>query len=105
MKELSKEKNPNFFKCWDLETSRKWFDYEVYAETTKDITMQVWNHKHPAEQNMESHVCKESTKVRVWMVSRFGDVGITDVLENPRGYHARVDADLHLTNFEFIKKC
>jgi len=38
---------------------------------------------------ISTHICKAGTTVRVWMVSRFGDCGITDNLGNDaRGYDA-----------------
>ena len=38
------------------------------------------------------------------MVSRFGDVGVTDNLTNPKGYDARgLDADKDLSDYEFIE--
>ncbi len=104
---FSYEKNPNFFKLWDLKCEqskllKSWFSYEIYAKTTKDLEMSVWNGKHPVEENTSKHICKADTKVRVWMVSRFGDVGITDNLDNPKGYDIRVDADTDLKDYEFI---
>jgi hypothetical protein len=39
------------------------------------------------------------------MVSRFGDVGVTDNLETPTGYDIRgLDADVDLIDYEFILK-
>jgi hypothetical protein len=114
-KEFTKEQNPNFFKLWDLKCVQRWRDdqkhlkdwytYEIYAKTTKDLEMSVWNGTHPVEENTTKHNCKAGTKVRVWMASRFGDVGVTDNLETPRGYDVRgLDADVDLTNYEFIER-
>lgn len=113
-KEFTREKNPLFFKLWDISSVRKyqdkqsdlkgWWDYNIYAKTVKDIEMNVWNGKHPVEPNCIKHICKAGTRVRVWMVSRFGDVGITDNIENPKGYDVRgLDADLDLVDYEFIE--
>jgi len=39
------------------------------------------------------------------MVSRFGDVGVTDNLETPKGYDVRgLDADIDLADYEFIER-
>jgi hypothetical protein len=38
-------------------------------------------------------VVKKGTPVKIVMVSRFGDVGITDNLKAEHGYHARVTFD------------
>lgn len=111
-KQFTRELNPNFFKLWDLKNVQKWRDeqihlkdwysYEICAKTTKDLEMSVWNGKHPVEENTTKHFCKSGTKVRVWMVSKFGDVGVTDNLENPKGYDIRgLNADVDLTDYEF----
>jgi len=113
---FSREKNPLFFKLWDLKCVQKWKDedkdkkdwddYKIYAKTTKDVEMSVWNGKHEpsVEANCKSHICKSGTRVLVWMVSRMGDVGVTDNLKNPKGYDARgLDADKDLTDYEFIE--
>ena len=93
----------NFDKLWDLKARNVWFDYEIYATTKKDLNMDVWNGRHPVDKNTKTHICKSGSRVRVWMVSRFGDVGVTDNLVNPVGYNTRgLDADLDLENFEFI---
>jgi hypothetical protein len=81
-----------------------WNKYEIYAKTTKDLEMSVWNGVHPVKENTNKHICKAGTKVRVWMISRFGDVGVTDNLINPKGYDVRgLDADTDLTNYEFLQ--
>ena len=114
-KEFTRELNPNFFKLWDLKCVQKWRDeqkhlkdwysFEIYAKTTKDLEMNVWNGTHPVEENTTKHICKAGTKVRVWMLSRFGDVGVTDNLENPKGYDVRgLDADVDLTDYEFLER-
>lgn len=108
--------NPMFFRLWELKCSfpkrfesgatakKDWYSYEIYAKTKKDVEMSVWNGNHPVEENSTTHICKAGTKVRIWMVSRFGDVGITDNITNPTGYGARnIDPDTELTDFEFIE--
>jgi hypothetical protein len=114
--QLTREKNPNFYKLFDLINVKTWreenkgkksfSDYQIYAKTTKDVTMSVWNgNHHPSiEANCKEHICKSGTRVRVWMVSRMGDAGITDNLINPIGYNARgLDADVDLIDYEFIE--
>lgn len=116
-KEFTREANPAFYRLWDLKCVQKWredsiglkswYDYEIYATTTKDLTMSVWNgNHHPSvEENCTKHICKSGTRVRVWMVSRFGDVGVTDNLTNTKGYDVRgLDADVDLIDYEFIEK-
>lgn len=114
-KELTREQNPIFYKLFDLKCVKKWmdgqnhlkewYDYEIYAYTTKDVVMSVWNGKHPVDMNRTEHTCPAGTRVRVWMVSRFGDVGVTDNLINPKGYHVRgLDADVDLRDYEFVER-
>ncbi len=95
-------KQTNWDKLFDLKNSKEWKEMKVYAKTTKEVVMQVWNGKHPVDENTSNHNCKAGTKVLVWMVSRMGDVGITDNLVDARGYSARVDPDKYLTDYEFI---
>ena len=109
-------KYPIFFKLWDIMCIKKykeedkgkkgWDDYSFYATTTKDIEMRVWNgNHHPSvEANCTEHICKAGTKVLIWMVSRMGDVGITDNLIDATGYGSRVEADEYLTDLEIIEK-
>lgn len=116
-KKFNRENNPIFYKLWDIMCVKKWkeedkdkmswSDYEIYAKTTKDFTMSVWNGSHDpsVEKNCKDHICKAGTRVRVWMVSRMGDAGITDNLINPKGYDVRgIDADTDLTDYEFVLK-
>lgn len=110
-KQFTREDNPMFFKLWDLKCVQKWkedfiglkswYDYKIFATTTTDQTMSVWNGKHDpsVEVNCSEHICKVGTRVRVWMVSRFGDVGVSDNLINPTGYDVRgLNADTDLTD-------
>lgn len=104
LEEFTEENNPNYFKLWELKSTQEWYKYKIYAKTTKDFEMHVWNGKHPVESNTTKYICNAGTKVIIWMVSRFGDVGITDDLIDPIGYNARgVNADLDLTDYEFKK--
>jgi len=90
----------NFDILWNMKLSGiSCFEKDVTATVKKDVKMHVWNGSHPVEDNMSHHVCKAGTTVKVWMVSRFGDVGITDNIIDPRGYDARVDPEI-LENLE-----
>lgn len=83
-----------FEKLWKLKADRQWWSKVITARVKQDCKMSVWNGIHPPEENTTEHVCKAGTRVRVWMVSRFGDVGITDNLDEPHGYDARVEPDI-----------
>lgn len=47
--------------------------------------------KEDGEPVMKDHPIKAGTTVKIVMVSWFGDVGITDKLEDETGYQARVN--------------
>lgn len=49
-----------------------------------------WENGEPV---MEYHTIKAGTAVKIVMVSRFGDVGITDKVEDEFNYMARVNLD------------
>jgi hypothetical protein len=68
-------------------------DMELYGVLKRSVTMRTWNGRHPVEENSTTHVAAEGTKVRIWMVSRFGDIGVTDNLKDPYGYDARIDPE------------
>lgn len=89
---FSPENNPNYFKLLDLKYgpngSSPWEKLIVFARTTRDFP-----------------ICEKGTKVRVWYVSRLGDVGITTNLVNAKFAELRgVDADEHLTEYEFLER-
>ena len=69
------------------------------AELTEDVVMHVWNGTHPPDKNTTEHTVKKGTTVLIWMMSRFGDIGITDNLE-AHCYHARVQPTV-LVNWRF----
>ena len=78
-----------------------WWSLRITATLNRDVEMTVWNGKHPVDENTTKHTCFQGTPMRVWMVSRFGDVGVTDNLDDPSGYDARIDpSDLSDWSFE-----
>lgn len=77
--------------------------FEILAVVNKDTTMNVWNGTHPVEENTTTHICKKDSIVKVWMISRMGDVGITDNIIDANGYAVRISID-DLSNFKITKK-
>lgn len=71
---------------------------KITAHIKKDVKMLVWNQLKP---EFTTHICPANSQVLVWMVSRLGDVGITDNLNNPIGYDARIDCN-DLYNWKII---
>jgi hypothetical protein len=74
------------------------------ATLRRNCEMHVWNQKHPISENTSIHIARRGTKVLIWMLSRFGDAGITDNLVDAVGYDVRVDAEEYLENIELIEK-
>ena len=83
--------NSIFKLLWLIKCHDQWNNCVIYAVTTEDVEMHVWNGKHCEDKDFARHICPAGTKVRIWMVSRFGDIGITDNLIDPVGYDARVE--------------
>ena len=65
-----------------------------YATLSRPVTMSVyrgyWEDGEPA---MDTYEVPAGTVLRIVMASRFGDVGVTDRLEDETGYGARVSPD------------
>lgn len=80
-----------------------WQKFKITAKTKKDLEMSVWNGQHPVDANVKKHICETGTKVRVWMVSRMGDIGVTDNLVDPHGYDIRGLEAEDLYDWEFLR--
>jgi len=87
---------------FNIHIAMLWSKFIIYAHVLDDIVMKHWN-GHNKVPEFTEHVCKKGTKVRVWMVSRMGDVGITDNIVDPIGYDCRIDVE-ELHNWEIIKE-
>ena len=96
----------NFSKLWHLNQAvfrnlktkggirePTWWDHIITATASKDLL------------NNGKVEYPKGTKVRVWMVSRFGDVGIIgDLSDKATGYDLRVDPDKDLTDLIIAHK-
>ena len=67
-----------------------WYKFKITASLANEV-------------KINNKICNKGTKVIVWMISRFGDVGITNNLVDANGYDIRLDIS-NLENFEFIRK-
>jgi len=65
----------------------------AYVTTAEEVTLKKWNGRHPAENesNWEIAVIPPGKTLKIVMVSRFGDCGLTDDLNAINGYHLRLD--------------
>jgi hypothetical protein len=78
--------------------------FRITAETATDNEMLRWNGKDSSkDENFIRHICPAGTTVLVCMVSRFGDVGITDILVDAVGYDTRIDQST-LINWVITRK-
>ena len=64
--------------------------YHKICRLKQSVTARIWNQIHPVKDNIREEIWDTGTLVKVVMVSRFGDCGITTELNVERGYHARV---------------
>jgi len=64
----------------------------AYVTTTAPITMHRWQ-GHGAKPEFIDDEVPGGRTLKVVMISRFGDFGLTDDLNAQNGYHARVDFD------------
>lgn len=62
-----------------------------YMTTKEPMTLKIWNQRRPGEPEYTEKVLPVGTRVKIVMVSRFNDVGITDDLTAETGYHLRID--------------
>ena len=69
-----------------------------FASLREPLVIKVWNQRKPDMPGFTEVPLDAGTRVKIVMVSRFGDVGITDDLTAVNGYHARVALD-SLTDF------
>jgi len=68
-------------------------DTHAYVTTSTEVILKKWNGIHPPENNTVDFKVPPGTTLKIVMVSRFGDCGLTDDLNAVIGYHLRVDFD------------
>jgi hypothetical protein len=62
----------------------------AYCTSTVPIQFQRWNKRHPVAENITFDTVPAGTTLKIVMVSRLGDVGLTDDLTAEYGYQVRV---------------
>ena len=65
----------------------------AYCTVARPLVLHKWNGSHPPEQNMTDVVVQPGATLKIVMVSRLGDVGLTDDLDAENGYHLRVNPE------------
>lgn len=68
-------------------------DYCAYCTTARELTLKEWNGTHPVDENTAEIIMPVGSTLKVVMVSRFGDMGLTRHLDTTHGYSIRVDCD------------
>ena len=64
-----------------------------FASVREPLVMKKWNQRKAGLPEFTDVPLDAGARVKIVMVSRFGDVGITDDLTAENGYHARVELD------------
>ena len=67
--------------------------YHAYCTVRKPLVLKKWNKVYPVDENMTYQQVNPGTTLKIVMVSRLGDFGVTDDLEASHGYHLRLDWD------------
>jgi hypothetical protein len=81
---------------------KTFFKYKITATILKDVTLHKWNQTHPVENNTTFIDCKSGSRVKINMISRMGDIGITDDLNKSNGYDLRgLDCDNDFKDWTF----
>ena len=67
----------------------------AYVTVTQPVVLRKWNGQHhpSLEANITNVPISAGTTLKIVMVSRFGDCGLTDDLNAENGYSLRVDFD------------
>lgn len=79
--------------------SHFWNRTKILAKTKKDLEVRDWD---SVTGISNARTIPAGTKVLVWMISRMGDVGITDLIEGAHGYNCRTEVE-NLKDWIFTK--
>jgi hypothetical protein len=66
---------------------------KAYCTSAVPLTYRKWNKVHTVDDNTEIGTWPAWTTLKIVMVSRFDDCGLTDDLAAQTGYHCRVSWD------------
>lgn len=65
----------------------------AYVTTTIPLPMHRWSGKHPVDENSVTDMIPAGSTLKIVMVSRMGDCGLTDNLDAENGYGLRLNWD------------
>jgi len=71
----------------------------AYVTTARELPMRKWNGRHPVDENTKVETIPAGATLKIVMVSRLGDCGLTDDLTAEHGYGLRLKwEDAAMTN-------
>lgn len=78
----------------------------AYCTITAPVELQEWNHQWPPEgENLRIYAVPAGVTLKIVMVSRLGDIGLTDDLDAAHGYKVRLmPDDKRLTAFRWERE-
>lgn len=76
---------------WEAKSQRS--STIAFCTSAEEVTLHKWNQRHPVKDNTADVKVPAGTILKIVMISRFGDIGLTDDLEATHGYHLRVEPD------------
>ena len=78
----------------ELYRSKAAFEHKTaYCTSLETLEYRKWNGTHPVDDNTEVGTWPTGMTLKIVMVSRFDDCGLTDDLDTLTGYHCRVSWD------------
>ena len=90
IRSLKQSEKETIEKLYGEKEDRGCLNSSAFVTAAEDMILQHWNGDHPVGPNTkEVHVSKGST-LKIVMVSRFGDCGLTDDLEAYSNYGIRL---------------
>lgn len=96
-RKLTKEEDNLRAELWGKKLRHQ--DTHAFVTTTEPLPLRRWNGNHPYDENTTTSTVPAGATLKIVMVSRMGDVGLTDDLTANNGYCLRLDwEDAAMTN-------
>lgn len=74
-------------------SKQQYGDLSAYVTTTQDLELITWNGNLPSIDNMSRQVTPSGTTLKIVMLSKFMDFGLTDDLNATHQYKVRIPCD------------
>ena len=92
-RQLNQSEKETISKLYAEREDRGCIDSCSYVTTTEDLILNYWNGEHPFNENMREVRVSKGATLRIVMVSRFGDCGLSEDLDAYSGYGIRLSWD------------